>query len=160
MNFRQALIHAALCGWNGDLIGPWPSPANEELILSRGYSFCNTKATAKDLRPDFMALVEEGLFFRVHPDIFESPCYYCSYDVKFIEEILDTNHFDITEAIDFWDYFPEECDEDYTTIWRTMGLCSSQGSQTTIWGTCLGKECCTFKYGNSECIWDLKFLRK
>ena len=160
MNYRQALIHAALCGWNGDGICSWQGPADEKTILDWGHSFCDTKTNANDLRPDFMALVEEGLFFRVHPDVFESPCYYCSYDVKFIEEILDTDNLDIMKAIDFWDSFPEECDEEFSTIWRTVGLCSSRGSQTTNWGTCHCNKCSEFHQGTFACEWELTFLKK
>jgi hypothetical protein len=160
MNYRQALIHAAVCGWNGDEPGSWPAPADEKTILAWGGSYLDTNINENDLRPELMKLVAEGLFFQVHPDDFESPCYYCTYDLKFIEEIFDTDCFDITDAIDFLSYFPKECDEEYSTIWRTEGLCSSQEGQSTSWGPCLGKDCPTFKRGNSKCLWGLEILRK
>ena len=153
MNYRKALINAALCGWKGDDPGSWPYPADLETILAWGSSYCKKGTQSKDLLPTFKELVKAGLFFEVHSGLFKVPCYYCSFETKFLSEITeDASNFEL------WDDLVEEYDGEHGMAWRKYGLCAGQGRQGP-WGPCRGVECTWFKDGKEGCSWDLEFAR-
>jgi len=161
---RTALICAAVFGWAGDDWCSWPSPAEKQTILAWAQFYGSFPEA--ELQTEFDRLVDEGLFFRVHADAFEQPCYYCSYDSRFIMELL---RFDIgcadpakgETALEFWMRFPKELDAEFGAEWRNQGMCKGQGSQGSWpWGPCLGRECCCLSEDKeARCTWDLKFLR-
>ena len=157
MNYRKALINAALCGWKGDSPCGWPSPADLETILAWGASYCTGGIKGEKLLPAFKELVKIGLFFEVHSGLFKVPCYYCSYETKLLSEITDDEN-----IFELWDDWVEEFDHEQDMKWRKFGLCDGQGRQGPSggpWGPCLGPECCWFMDGKQTCNWELEFAR-
>jgi len=153
---RQALIYAALVGWNGDEPSPWISPISIEDIFAWANSHLH--GTVDSLIPAFEKLEAEGLFFEIHKGLFDPSCYFCSYRTDFLKEIPDGEDY-----TDCWGGFSEDYDERYGfKTWRALGLCAGQGSQgpsDASWGPCLGSSCCWFK-DSSECNHGLEFKIK
>lgn len=142
--------------WDDDFHGAWemPSPMPRGQILSEAADYYT--GPASDLELAFDVLVEQELFFTVHPGVFAEPCYYCSYDA------------DLLKLIDgFQQYAPaweERCEEfdqkfDYRT-WRNAGLCwggGSQGPSDLPLYVCVGSSCCWFRDGEPKCVHELPF---
>lgn len=148
-NPRTALICAAVFGWCGDESCSWTCPVERPTLLAWADSYGSFQD--KELESALDQLEKEGLFFRIHPDAFDEPCYYCSYDEKFIKEIPNYETICINQATDesillFWQDFRMQLDEEYGETWLKEGLCWGQGSQSgsSPWGPCLGRECACF----------------
>jgi hypothetical protein len=153
---RQALIYAALTGWKGDEPNPWfcPVAINDLLAWAGSYH----PEPVDSLPRAFEELVLEGLFFEICRGLFDPPCYYCSFDSRFLEELPDG-----PEYVDYWRSLVDDYDEEYgRSTWRSLGLCAGQGSQgpsDSPWGPCLGASCCWFVDGDERCNHDLRFAK-
>ena len=158
MDKRQSFIMAALCGWKGDDPCVWQSPIDEETLISWAKSHCTPDLQKEDFRVELTQLIEEGLFFQVHPGVFESPVYYCSYDHNFLAEIFSDEE---PEYFDLWKDWAAEDDKQFKEEWRKYGVCSGGGSQSgsNPPDICRGKECVWYVDGDSMCNWELKFKR-
>ncbi len=155
MDSRKALIMAATYGWNGDGQSEWPCPATLETIISWAKSHMDSDADTDELADEFKKLESQGLFFRVHPDAFVEPAYYCSYDDVFLAEIYpDSEH----DPFGLWVEWKEENDEEFGQDWRKHGICLGRGSQggNSTNGSCQGKECLWYKDKSPECNWGLR----
>lgn len=148
---RQALVLAALSGWRGDDPCSWISPVTREDLIAWGESHYGGPSAHLELA--FTALELEGLFFEVHPAIFDPAVYYCCFDPDFLQELPDASQYH-----ELWESFSDEYDEEDGITWRRTGLCAGQGSQGP-WGPCLGSSCCCFWDGKESCNHGLAFNR-
>jgi hypothetical protein len=162
LSARQALICAALTGWKGDGVSPWPCPQTEDTIVAWAASYLGSKNGPQEV---FAVLVEEGLFFRVLYPIFAVPVYYCSYAVEFLDQLPETageiiaGANSIDDLIGFWEAEFNENNEEYGPAWTCWGLCAGQGGEgdgATI-GPCLGPGCYWFTDDKAKCQWELHF---
>lgn len=153
---RQALIYAALTGWKGDEPNPWFCPVAINDLLA--WAGSHRPDSVGSLPQAFEELVREGLFFEIHRGLFDPPCYYCSFQSRFLEELPDGQ-----EHVDYWEGLVDDYDDRYgLKTWRRLGLCAGQGSEGpsgSPWGPCLGASCCWFVDGDERCHHDLHFAR-
>lgn len=170
---RQALIAAAVTGWCGDGFCSWSSPVERETLLAWGGSYQHgLSASALEQALDELAC--EGLFYKILYPIFEQPCYYCSYDSMFLEELPDPiadyinttkQGFELSGLSDLigqWNYMKGKFIGEWGLAARFWGLCLGQGSQGPSDGgfaPCLGPSCCCFESGEEQCNWELQFDR-
>jgi len=162
MNKRHSLIMAALCGCSGDDSCSWQSPIDEATLISWAKSHHDPAEDDNDddnFKSALDELVEEGLFFKVHQAVFETPTYFCMYDGKFIEELPDLGDENKLEECSYWADMAKEYDKEFGDRWRECGICAGGGSQSgsNPEDICQGKNCCCYTPGTSECNWDLKF---
>lgn len=153
LNPRQALIMAALVGWCGDKPCSWQSPVDRSTLLAWAES--HYQGPAADLEIALDALVLQGLFFDIHPAVFASTCYYCSFDSEFLAEVPHE-----AEDANFWSSLSEDYNEEYGFTWLKTGLCAGQGSQgpsDAPWGPCVGSSCVCFRSGAERCNWGLQY---
>ena len=139
---RQSIIYGALCGWKGDGENIMSWPETRDLIIDFGNSFY--KGDKEELEKAFNELVNEGLYFQVHPEVFMEPTYYCSLDIKFLKEIPDGDKY-----AEFWGHWSDQFDKDHGDDWRRNGLCN--------WRLCGGANCYDYKEGKDKCQHELRF---
>ncbi len=128
----------------------WTSPFNKEVIIWWASTYY--PGPEKDLEIVFDTLLFQGILFEVHPEVFDCPQYYCSYDKGFYK--------DLPWAEEILSWFDE--DGEYTklvtTTWKQTGLCYGQGSMGHhLLGPCLGTSCSYFKKGKDECAHGMTF---
>jgi len=163
LSAREAIICAAVSGWAGDGMTPWPSPQTADTIFAWARSFRNN-LSEDDVSAAFKVLVQEGLFHEILYPIFKDPVFFCPYESKFLEELINCQQehalgFFIAEAKDYWDFLLAELTK-FGPAAIFWGLCQGQGSQGPSGspeGPCLGPSCAWFTEGNSKCNWDLTF---
>ena len=133
----------------------WNSPMQKKSIVGMASRFYSPGPT-EDLELAFDVLVEQGLFFQVHPGVFADACYYCEYDADFLREIPGFERY-----APQWQAFQEKLDRKFDLrTWRTTGLCWGGGSQGTSelpLSICVGSSCCRFREGDSVCQHELAF---
>jgi len=156
---RSALLYGTLFAHKGNWDnlepqpGMWQCPFNKDGIV--GWAASYYPGATEDLEAVFDALVIQGLFFEIHPEVFDRPYYYCSFDTEFFTELPRA-----TEIIDFIDEeFVYANSEEGDGTWRHTGICAGQGHQGggSSWLPCVGTSCVWFSNGDSECIHSLKF---
>lgn len=150
---RQSLISAALGGWYGDEVNSWASPVARSDFLAWGES--HYLGPKDHLEVAFRGLEAEGLFFEVHPGVFEGPCYFCSYDPEFLEELPDGGGM----GVRLWAQWREYHNR-HSLGWESAGLCMGQGSQSganDYVGLCLGTSCCCFAEADARCTHGLTY---
>ena len=158
-NPRQALIMAALCGWKGDDPCGWQSPVDEGTIISWAESHCDAGLDKVNFYSELSKLVSEGLFFKIHPNTFETPVYYCSYDTIFLTEIFNQDN--EPDPFELWKDCPADYDRQFSVKWRRHGVCFGGGSQSgsNPPDVCKGIKCDWYEDGKPACNWELKFKR-
>lgn len=151
--------HALFYNWEDDeeeFHGPyeWSYPRLKEDIVD-SVAARDRSVPIKDIEFAFDVLVEQGLFFTVHPGVFAEPCYYCSYDPDFLLEIPELSRY-----APEWRALQERLDQEYDSgTWRSTGLCWGQGSQASEnpLYLCVGSSCCRFRDGAPACQHNLPF---
>ena len=132
----------------------WLYPMLKEDIVGMAAPFCRS-IPIKDLEFAFDVLVEQGLFFTVHPGVFAEACYYCSYDPDFPLEIPEYSRY-----APKWRALQKKFDRKYDSgTWRSTGVCWGQGSlaSETPLKLCVGSCCCRFLSGEPACQHNLPF---
>ena len=165
---RQALICAAVTGWNGDEPSSWPWPVSADNMVAFARSY---QPEVRDMNADFQRLAEEGLFLRVCYPIFKRAYYACWYDSTFLHELPKGMTFpgwqtgerlSIKYVSAFWDELQAKSTDRYGAAFVWWGMCAGQGSQSgsSAWGPCLGPSCCCYTDGKyDECHHGLEFVR-
>jgi len=167
---RTAFILGAAVGFNGDEPSGWDHPADRETLFDWAKShYTGSKA---NLAVVFDALILQELFFEVHPQVFATPHYYCTFDTDFLKEIPPEimprgmwnqscedggNGNDLGHSL--WDDWRTEFNEEYGSEWLKAGVCAGQGSQSgeSPWGPCKGDKCGWYKSGDELCNHLLEF---
>jgi len=156
--WESLVLFAMGVGWEQEekFYGPyeWNHPMRRGDILSWGtYLYGGPK---EDLELAFDVLVEQGLFFTVHPGVFAEACYYCEYDPDFVLEIPGYEKF-----APRWKALQKKLDRKFDhRTWRTTGLCwggGSQGPSELPLYICVGSSCCRFLAGEPTCQHKLPF---
>jgi len=150
---RDAFLRAALVGWKGDELSAWSSPVDRETLIA--WAASHYGGPQEDLVVSLDALELQGLFFAVHPSVFETPCYYCTFDPAFLDELSIG-----TLYKEDWGTWQHDYDASHGLTWRSTGLCTGQGSQgpsDVPMGPCLGASCGWLLSGKDRCLWDLTY---
>jgi len=167
---RTAFILGATVGFNGDGPSAWDHPADRETLFDWAKSHYN--GPKANLAVAFEALIIQELFFEIHPQVFATPHYYCTYDTEFLKEIPpeimpkgmrsqssedDGDGNDLGHSL--WDDWRTEFNEEYGSEWLKAGVCAGQGSQSgeSSWGPCKGDKCCWYVDGDELCNHHLEF---
>ncbi|MBP7933636.1 MAG: hypothetical protein KA354_03205 [Phycisphaerae bacterium] len=151
LSARQALIQAALAACQENPGGIWPSPLPASEILQAAEAVAGR--AYGNLGPAFQALVIEGLFFEVHHDLFDAPAYYCSYDNRFLRELLEGD-----SQAGAWNDLAAVMDNRFgPSTWRGLGLCAGQGRADGWLGPCLGAACPQTRGNAKRCFRGLAF---
>jgi len=147
----QAILKGILYGHKTDDMGPdiWRSPFGRDPIVDWGESFYPGDSSDIELVFDF--LVELKLLFEVHPETFDKPQYYFSYEPEFLMELENGEELVKIYKEDFG--FPDLCKQ--LPVWYTAGICMSSANDSIC--TCIGTSCAHFKDGSEECFHDIKF---
>lgn len=149
---RQAMIAAAMAGRLGDDFSSWNSPMDRSSLLDWAES--HYQGPQEHLEVALRALLAEGLFFEVHPGVFAEPCYFCSYEPSFLEELPGGD-----QHAEAWEKF-RRVNSKHHPDWVSVGLCHGHGSESSgsDIGCCLGTSCCCFAgYGDKSCTHELAF---
>lgn len=104
----------------------------------------------------FRGLIAEGLFFEVHLGVFAEPCYFCSYDPEFLDELPEAKR-----HAKSWRQFRKYHDR-ASRGWKQAGLCWGQGREGGLSdgeiGLCLATSCCCFaQHPEKECAHELRY---
>jgi len=133
----------------------WNHPMIKKAIVDMA-SFFDSSGQKKDFELAFDVLVEQGLFFEVHPGVFAEACYYCEYDPDFLREIPGFEQY-----VPEWSALQEALDKKFELrTWRATGLCwggGSQGPSELPLYICVGSSCCRFRDGDPVCQHELPF---
>jgi hypothetical protein len=149
---RQALIAAALYGWAGDPSGAWTSPVEWITLLDWAASYYD--GPEEDLEAPLRDLTAEGLFFEVHPGVFAEPCYFCTYEKKFLNELPGGSQYAAEWARG------RKYNDRHWPGWRSAGACfglaGPHGPSSP--GPCLGTSCGCFAHPEGgKCVEGLTF---
>jgi hypothetical protein len=165
---RQALICAAVTGWNGDEPCSWYCPVNARDIEAWGRSYL---PAMRDAEHEFQRLVKDGLFLQICYPIFKHLNYACWYESAFLRELpegwtfpgwQEGERLSIQDVSAFWDEQQAKSTAQYGSAFVWWGMCAGQGSQSggSAWGPCLGPSCCWYTDGkDAKCQHDLEFVR-
>ena len=167
---RQALICAAVTGWEGDAPSSWHWPMAPADLADWGRSYL-PELSGSEAESHFQLLVEHGLFMRTCYPTFKRSYFACSYDSAFLRELPEGWTFPgwqkgerqaIQDVSAFWNELRGEATAQYGDAFIWWGICAGQGSQSgsSGWGPCLGPSCCWYTDGkHAKCHHDLEFLR-
>ena len=167
---RQALICAAVTGWDGDepCSWPWPVPASDIAAWGRSHLPRMSEVEAEEA---FQLLVQDGLFLRICYPIFKRSYFACWYESAFLRELPEHwtfpgwqsgEHLSIQDVSNFWDDLQSKTTDQYGAAFVWWGICAGQGSQSgdSGWGPCLGPSCSWYTDDkNTECHHGLEFVR-
>lgn len=148
MPCRAALIRGAVYGWKSSKPCQWLSPYDLPTIICWAASYCAPEIEDRQLMRAFRDLEREGLFFEIHPGLFNAPTFYCSFEPAFLREI------EASRVFGLWQKWTSDFDRTFAGKWRRYGLCAGQGyyrPRSSSFGICLGKSCDWYVRGARTC---------